>query len=51
MAKMKVAVVKKACPMGQHRMPDGKCMKDSAMPKKGAMGGKMAPPFKRISGS
>jgi len=28
--------VKKPVPKGSHRMPNGKIMKDSAMPKKGA---------------
>lgn len=38
----------KPCPTGQHRMPDGKCMKDSAMKKSNPNPGAM--PMKRGSG-
>ena len=53
MAKMvKAVAVKttKTCPTGKHLMPDGKCMKDSAMKPAAGLGPGMAPPFKRSSG-
>lgn len=52
MAKMaKEAGVKgmaKPCPTGQHRMPGGKCMKDSEMKKSNAKPGGM--PLRKSSG-
>lgn len=55
MAKVTKVTVAKKCPLGQHKMPDGKCMKDSAMkPKAAPMAGAFpgaAMPFKRSSGA
>lgn len=52
MAKAVVVTKKgqKSCPIGQHQMPNGKCMKDSAMKKAAPFGGAAAPPLKRNSG-